>query len=409
VTALSGVLVDDPRGFNDGRGMGAVMLDRAAGEGGLRVSASGKLTVFFSAEVIPRLREFGRGCEVFIEGKLVQSGGGPYPGGGTDGFLFRASAVYITKPASRVEQIRTAVRGTILDTFGPSPDKEAPVWGALASALLLGMRDNLDSALTAGFRTSGCSHVLALSGMHLALFSGIIALFLRRVLGIRLAALAGGLFIIVYVFVAGGQAPLVRAAIMYLLGAACLWGFLKRDALVLLSLSFIVQIFFQSGAGASISFILSYLALAGILTVGETVRELFRGRVPDSAGAGLAASIGAFIVTAPVVSLYFGALRPVGIAAGLVIVPVASLFMIIALAGLALSFVVPMVFEPLNLILTVLYRLLELMVSLAGKVPGFTTPYPLAVLAAALVVSGLLVYMQNRDSAKRNKIAPFAV
>jgi competence protein ComEC len=403
ITAVSGILAEDPRAFNDGRGMGAVALSRAAGEGGLRVSAKGKITVFFPAEVIPRLREFGRGCEVFIEGRLVQGGSGAYAGSP----LFRASAVHVTKPASRIEQIRTALRETVMGKFGPSPDKAAPLWGPLASALLLGVRDNLDSDLSAGFRDSGCSHVLALSGMHLALLSGIIAFFLRRLLGPRLAALAGGVFVIAYVFVAGAQASLVRAAIMYLLGAACVWGFLKRDALALLCLAFIIQIFLQSGAGTSLSFILSYLALAGILTAGESVKELFRGRVPEIVGVSLAASIGAFIVTAPVVAFFFGTLQPVGVIAGLVIVPAASLFMILALAGLVLSFTAPLLFEPVSRVLTLLYRLLELMVSAAGKVPGFAAPYP-AVLAAALAAGGLLVFMQNRDSAKRNKIAPFA-
>jgi competence protein ComEC len=404
VRAVSGILAEDPRSFNDGRGMGAVMLSRAAGEGGIRVSAGGKITVFFPPEVIPRLREFGRGCELFIEGGLVRSGSGAYAGS----LLFRASAVHVTKPASGIEQIRTALRETVMGKFGPSSDKAAPVWGPLASALLLGVRDNLDSDLAAGFRNSGCAHVLALSGMHLALLSGVIAFFLRRFLGPRPAALAGGVFVIAYVFAAGAQASLVRAAIMYLLGAACVWGFLKRSALALLCIAFIIQLFFQSGAAASPSFILSYLALAGILTVGETVKALFRGRIPEIAGTSLAASVGAFIVTAPAVSYFFGILRPVGILAGLVIVPVVSVFMILVLAGLVLSFAAPALFSPVSQALTLLYRLLELMVSAAGRVPGFAAPYP-AVLAGAFAAAALLACLQNRDSLKRNKIVSFAV
>jgi hypothetical protein len=60
-------------------------------------------------------------------------------------------------------------------------------------------------------------------------------------------------------------------------------------------------------------------------------------------------------------------------------------------------------------VLTVLYRLIETIVSLAGNVPGFTAPHAIIVLLAALGASGLIMYVQNRDSAKRRKIAPFII
>jgi competence protein ComEC len=250
IIAVSGILKEDPRQFNDDRGIGILELKNASAEGGLRASASGSLTVFFPAEVIPRLKEFGRGCEIYTEGKLIQ---------GSSGLLFRAAAVHITKPASFLEQFRTGLRSGLLEKFTPGINSEraAPVWSGLAMALLLGVRDNLDSSLSKGFTEAGCSHVLSLSGMHLALLSGIIAFFLKKLLGLKPAMLVGAVFIIFYVWLAGSQASLVRSAIMYFLGAACLWGFLKRDALNLLCLSFVIQLIFQSEAGTSISFILS--------------------------------------------------------------------------------------------------------------------------------------------------------
>jgi competence protein ComEC len=395
---VSGILAEDPRLFNDDRGIGALTLTSAAGEGGVRVSAKGKLPVFFPAEAVPGLKEFGRGCGIYTEGKLVESG---------RGLLFRASAVYITKPASHIEQFRTAFRTGLLKKIA-GPPGNTPVWSGLASALLLGVRDNLDTSLQAGFRDAGCSHVLALSGMHLALFSAVIAFFLKRLMGIRAASLAGGVFIVLYVYLAGTQPSLVRAAIMYLLGVVCLWGFLKKDAFNILCLAFIIQIVVQSESGLSVSFILSYLALAGILTIGEMIHEFFRGRLPEILGGSLSASIGAFLFTAPVVSLYFKALQPVGLLAGIIIVPAASLFMIFALVALVLVSLFPVLFTPFDVILTLIYRVLDLMVSLVGKVRGLEAENPLAVLAAVLALCCLLVCLCRRDRRIRSNIAPFA-
>jgi len=243
--------------------------------------------------------------------------------------------------------------------------------------------------------------------MHLAILSGILAFLLRRPLGTRWASLAGAVFIVVYVFVAGSQPSLVRAAIMYLIAALALWYQLKGRALSLLGMAFIIQLLFQSQTGITLSFILSYLALAGILTLGVTLRALFRGRLPEIINDSLSASLGAFIITAPVVVFYFGTLRPVGIIAGLIVVPLSSLFMVVSLAALVAAFLPLPVWNFFDLILTGLYRFLEFLVTLAGQVPGFDVSNPLPVLAVSILIWVLILFIKKQDDLKRSSIAPF--
>ena len=397
VSSVSGKLREDPRTLQGGSGLGILELRECGSAGGLRATARGSLAVFFQDESIPRLREFGRGCEIFIEGtlRLSENGRGP---------LFSANAVHIVKPASPTEQIRTWLRMTILEKF---QYRGAPVWAGLASALLLGVRDDLDVDLSAGFRNSGCSHILALSGMHLAIISGVLAFLLRRPLGIRWASLVGAVFIVFYVFVAGSQPSLVRAAIMYLIGTAAIWGFLKTQPLSLLCMAFIIQIIFQSETGVSISFILSYLALFGILTLGGSIHSLLRGRVPEIINSGISASLGAFIATAPVVAIYFSSLRPIGIIAGLVLAPLASLFMLLSLAALAFSFLPLPLWDLLNFPLGLLYRLIKFLVSQAGHLPGLDFLNPVQVLIFSVTFWVVLLFLKNRDYNYRNSIASF--
>ena len=413
VIAVSGILREDPRTLYGGSGMGILELNGSTALGAIRASARGRITVFFPAESIPRLKEFGRGCEIYADGTFTTGGNA----GGNNaepsrGLLFRASSVHVVKPAPALEAFRTGLRTFLLDKFQNRQgsrygDLKPPVWGGLASALLLGVRDDLDVALSVGFRDSGCSHILALSGMHLAIISSALAFLIRRPLGIRWASIVGAAFILVYVFVAGSQPSLVRAAIMYLIGTFALLGFLKGKPLSLLCLAFIIQLLLQGDTGISLSFMLSYLALLGILTLGVALQSLFRGRLPDIIAGGLSASIGAFIFTAPVVTFYFGSLRPVGIVAGLLLAPISSVFMIFSLAAMAVSFLPFPLWDALDFALTQIYRILESIVSIASHVPGFSVPNALAVLAFSLLFWLLILFLEKRDIAHRNNIASF--
>jgi competence protein ComEC len=273
--------------------------------------------------------------------------------------------------------------------------------------LLLGVRDNLDSELAKAYQYAGCPHVLALSGMHLAIVSAVVAFFLKKPLGLRAAAITGAAFIVFYVILVGAQPSLVRSAIMYLLGTCAVLGTLPKRPLELLAMSFLIQLMISPDSGDSLSFILSYLALAGILTIGESMQPVFRGRLPAFLAQPLAASLGAFIATMAVTAGSFGILRPVGIAAGLVIVPLTSLFMIAAMAVLALDFFVPFLAQPLGFVLTLVYDVLDRLVSLAALAPGIPAPGRAAEIGLSLGVAALWVILGNRHKQSRNSLAPF--
>jgi competence protein ComEC len=398
VTGISGTLLNDPRALADGRGM-AQISPRAAVDGrGTRASAQGRLTVFFPDETMPRLKDFGRGSLVYVEGRLA-------PGGEP---LFRASSVHITKAAPALEQFRTGLRLGIMEKFSGGTGGGKRAWGGLALALLLGIRDNLDTELAGFYQKAGCSHVLALSGMHLAIVSSLIAFFLKRPLGLKAAAVTGAVFIFFYVFLVGSQPSLNRAALMYFLGTLAVLGTLPKKAGLLLGLAFLLQIVIWPESGLSISFILSYLALAGILTAGEALGQIFRGWIPGFLLYPLAASLGAFIATSAATAFFFGELRFIGIAAGLIIVPLTTLFMIGALAWLALSFLSPFLASFLGGGLSLLYALMDRLISLAARFPGIPVSRPFLVLALSLGLWAFIIWLGKRYAAGKRRLAAFA-
>jgi competence protein ComEC len=141
--------------------------------------------------------------------------------------------------------------------------------------------------------------------------------------------------------------------------------------------------------------------------VGEPIRELLRGKLPEILAGGLSASLGAFITTAGAVSLFFGVLRPAGIIAGLIIVPLVTVFMFFALAALAGGMIFPPLLSPLGFILSALYNLLDRVVSFAALAPGFLVPYPLPVSVFSLGMAAALICLGNRLLTLRKRLAPF--
>jgi competence protein ComEC len=394
VRGIEGILDEDPRESAGGKGMGYLALRGVSGAGGLRASARGRVLVFFPAETLPRLRDFGRGAAILVEGGFAENGFG---GEG----LFQARSTHVTRPAPAWEQRRTGIRLALLEKL------EGHVWGGLGAALLLGVKDNLDSELAKQYRDAGCSHVLALSGMHLAIVAALAAFFLRKPLGLKAASAVGAVLILLYVGLIGVQPSLERSAIMCLLGAAAVLGFLPRRPLSLLAMTFVIQIIIRPSAGTSLSFILSYLALAGILTMGEFFHALLRGRIPEFLASPLSASVGAYLAT-QAVAADFGVVRPVGMLAGLVIVPLTTVFMIAVIAALPISFISPFLMPYLSMALTLFYALLERIVALAALVPGIAAHGWARELALTLLAAGLCIYPGYPYSLRRQSIAPFA-
>lgn len=405
IKAVSGVLIEDPRIVSGGRAMANLSLRESSDGKGLRVSARGELPVFFPAESAGRLKEFGRGSLVFAEGNLRASSRGT---AGQPSCLFSAESLHVVKPAPALDRFRTGIRLDLIRRFDNTSSGNEASWGGLALALLLGVRDNLDSGLAALYRDAGCSYVLALSGMHLAVLAGIIALLLKKPLGLRPAAIAGALIIILYCFIVGPLPSLTRAVLMYLLGVLAILGALKRDALSLLCMAFLIQIVISPQSGFSLSFVLSYLALAGILSAGEALNYVFKGKVPAFLLGPLSASIGAFLATAGITACFFGALRPVGIVTGLVLVPLTTVFMIGSLAYLALGLVSPFLAGFLNPALSLLYVLMEKTVSLAGRFPGLASGSPPLLIALSLALWLLLLYFEYRRRVTRNRLPAFS-
>ncbi len=245
--------------------------------------------------------------------------------------------------------------------------------GGLLLALVSGSREYTEGIVSDSFRNAGLSHILALSGMHLSLFSGL-ALFLGKKAASR--TVADGLqlgAIMFFVWFAGLSPSLFRAMLCTLiLFASSLLRMNRPSGVTVLSVSFLLHLVIFPGHAHTAAFMLSYGALAGILLVSANVKRLFSRRFLPRLTSALSDSAAAQLFTAPVTLRLFGKLMPVGILASVIVSPLVVYFLYAGLAGLVLCLALPFLSPAIGAILNLFYELIKNTAVFFARAKGVT-------------------------------------
>ncbi len=233
----------------------------------------------------------------------------------------------------------------------------------MAGALLLGYRGQVNHDLNARFKHLGISHMLAISGLHMALVAGfafgafrfILCLPQRISLNInvkKIAALLTIPIIIFYCLIAGLQASSIRAAIMTIVAMMAI--ILDRPILNFRTFSYalFLILFFMPEQLYSTGFQLSFLAVLGLilLTYRWQYQSIFRKY-------GLVTFF-LMIWLIPVNFFYFGYVSLLSFLANAVLIPLLS-FVLMPL--LLLGFIFAPIWKIANIALSAIRYILEYM------------------------------------------------
>ena len=199
---------------------------------------------------------------------------------------------------------------------------------AFGEAVLLGMRDGLPDSLVDDFRSTGASHLLAISGLHVGM-----ALVMATALSVLVFGRRRGLYLLIplgaiwlYALLSGASPSAVRATAMgtaYLLAVAV---GRPRSLIPALALAALVMTAIDPGILFSISFQLSFAAMLGISVYVGRVHEMLvpqpgAGGLRSAAVGAIGVSVAAILSTAPLVAFHFGQLPLVGLPTTLLVLP----------------------------------------------------------------------------------------
>ncbi|HEY8729811.1 MAG TPA: ComEC/Rec2 family competence protein, partial [Acidothermaceae bacterium] len=192
----------------------------------------------------------------------------------------------------------------------------------LLPGLVDGDTSQLSPGLADAFRTTGLTHIVAVSGANVAIVLGAVLVLARWCrAGLRTQAWVGAVAIVAFVIVARPQASVLRAAAMGLVAVLALATGRRRRALPALCAAALCLVFIDPALAMSAGFALSVVATASLLVVAPPLRRRMAGRLPGWLADALAVPTAATLACAPLIAAISGRVSLSSIPANLLAEP----------------------------------------------------------------------------------------
>ena len=220
--------------------------------------------------------------------------------------------------ASPIERAAGRIRRGLRTAASPLPNGP----GGLLPGLVDGDTSGLSPDLVAAFRTTGLTHIVAVSGANVAIVLGAALVIARRMrAGLRAQALIGVLTIVAFVIVARPQASVLRAAAMGLVAVLALATGRRRRALPALCAAVLCLIYVDPTLARSVGFALSVVATGSLLLIAPRLRTRMATRLPGWLADALAVPTAATLACAPLIASISGQISLASIPANLLAEP----------------------------------------------------------------------------------------
>ena len=249
----------------------------------------------------------------------------------------------------------------------------------IVKAMLVADKSTLDKNIKKLYSENGIAHIMAISGVHVAIIGMTLYVFLRK---LRIGRLISGTFsiaiIILYGIMTGMSSSTERAVIMLILSIAAEYFGRKTDAPTSMGFAMIIMVLGNPYVILDAGFQLSFAAITGVTVVASQLRKLLRMfkwfikeadekkkqkhkkimslrkmiiKLIDA----LVVGIASFITTTPVIIYYYYQFPPYSILINLIVIPLVSLIVggsiLVVLTGLFFTGAAVVMTYPVRLIL----------------------------------------------------------
>ncbi|MCO6400137.1 MAG: ComEC/Rec2 family competence protein [Verrucomicrobia bacterium] len=289
-----------------------------------------------------------------------------------------------------------------------------PAAVGLTRALMLGYRQELPERALSAFSRTGTMHIVAISGAHVGMIA-LLLLALVRATGLSQPRWPWVMapLLLIYALSTGMAPSAIRACLMavcFFFAYAC-WR--QPDALSALALSALLILGADPSQLARPGFLLSYGVVAGLLILFPPVRAaLHRWFVPPDPPATwlrqhliepvrpmlldlFGVTLVAWLISTPLIALFFNLVSPVALVANLAVVPLAFLILFASCLALALGFIHPVLLESFNHAARFFSQCLFGIIDACDRIPASSfhvpTPSPWLVAALTLLIAAAVV------------------
>ncbi len=240
--------------------------------------------------------------------------------------VFEPSMVCVLEEPSHIDRFLSRLRSDTQAALVGEPVRPG-VHAAMVSAVTFGTRDHAWNLVSAPFRATGTAHLLAVSGLHLAILCGLV-LIVCKWIGAppRRTCFLVILMTIGLMTLGDVRTPLARAGIMVVAAAAMMSLGWRVSAGSLWSMAVLAVLWRDPLAVLDPSFQLSFGVVAALIWVLPvwSARTHVVGAVPVFGVSVVRVSVLAWLVASPIAAHHFGVFSPIGVPATLVLTPLVA-------------------------------------------------------------------------------------
>jgi len=227
------------------------------------------------------------------------------------------------------------------------PDPES----SLLAGILLGVDTGLTQELQQAFKNTGTAHIIAISGFNISIIAGLFVILFSRFLGPRRGALLAVIGIVFYTILVGGDAAVVRAALMGSLALFARQIGRRQAALNTLLAVALFMCLWNPLYIWDVGFQLSFFATLGLILYAEPFSQFANRTItkyfPSSTAEKFASLFSAFVLltlaaqltTIPIMAYHFKRISLVSLLANPFILPAQPAVMILGGLAVLLSLV----------------------------------------------------------------------
>ncbi len=232
------------------------------------------------------------------------------------------------------------------NTYRIFQDPEA----SLLAGILFGVDTGLPRKLQDAFKNTGTAHIIAISGFNIAIIAGLFFSISKQIFSERLGAVISVAMVFLYAFLVGGDAAVLRAAIMGSLSLFARQVGRKNAGINTLAIVALIMAFINPLVLWDIGFQLSFFATLGLILYAEpfsnyTANLISRFSKQDNSAVvkilneNVILTLAAQVMTIPLMAYYFNRISLISFIANPFILPVQPAVMILGGAAVFASLI----------------------------------------------------------------------
>lgn len=263
--------------------------------------------------------------------------------------------------------ISNKIRNKIIETAKDIVPKST---SGILTGLLIGDRSEISQEDDENFRKSSLSHILAISGSHIAyIMLGITFILTKSRVPRKWIHISAIMALIIFMFITNFSPTIARACIMGIIMLFAKIVYKKLDILTSISLSYLIILLENPFSIKDLGVQLSYLGTLGIVYLNQPISKFLSKYINKKIAEILSVTISAQIMVLPIITINFNNISTLFIISNLLAVPLSGTILLLGYSNVFLGMVWLKLGQVLGVLTNLLIQILIWIAKIIANIP----------------------------------------